>query len=82
MPEVDRDSEAALMFPASVRLNVAASAACREYVGLYGVTHWVNGLRAARAVWREDGTVSGSAETKGDRTGGVEWCKDLESRLV
>jgi len=32
----------------------------------------VNGLRAARAVWRVEGTASGSADMKGERRGGVE----------
>ncbi len=60
------------MLPAIVRLNVAASAACLGVVGLYGVTQCVNGLKAARAMWREDGTAKGSADMKGESREGAE----------
>lgn len=72
IPECERERDAALMLPASVRLNVVARAACLGVSGLYGVTQYVKGLRAARAVWREEGMASGSADRNGDSMDGVE----------
>ena len=60
------------MLPASVRLKVVASAACRGRSGLNGVTELVNGLSAAKAVYREDGTASGTEDMNGERIEGVE----------
>lgn len=85
IPERESDSEAALMLPARVRLNVAASAACLGVAGLYGVMQCVNGLRTVKAVWKEDGTARGSADIKGESRDGDEWCRDLmriQSALV
>ena len=72
MPDWEIAREAALIVPARVRLKVAANAECLGVVGLYGVTQLVKGLRAARAVCRDDGSASGRADMKGERREGVE----------
>lgn len=77
IPDCESDSDAVLMLPASVRPKVAANALCLGVAGLYGVTQWVNGLKAVRAVWREDGTAKGSDDINGESRDGAEWCRDL-----
>lgn len=72
MPDCEIARDAALMFPARVRLKVTANAECLGVAGLYGVTQYVKGFRAARAVCRDDGNASGRADMKGERREGVE----------
>ena len=60
------------MFPAKVRLKVAASAECRGEEALNGVTQCVNGRRRDNDVYTDDGTARGNFETKGASREGVE----------
>ena len=77
MPDCEIDRDAPLISPVRVRLNVAAKAECLGVAGLCGVTQYVNGRRAVSAVCKDAGTSSGSAEMKGERSEGLEWCNDL-----
>ena len=77
IPEVARDSDAAVSLPPSVSVNDAASALCRAVEEFHGVTWQVKGRRTDRAVKSEVGRDMGREDMNGASTEGVDLCRDL-----
>ena len=81
IPPSDKAKDAAVRFPASVRVKVTPSADCRGVEWFLGETVWMNGRRALSAVYRDGGMDRGSVPKKGARTEGVDGWRELQYLL-
>lgn len=77
IPPSDKAMEAAVRFPAKVRVKVIPRADCRGVEGFCGEAVCMKGRRAFRAVYNVEGIESGSVPRKGSSTEGVDGCSDL-----
>lgn len=79
IPPWERARDAAVRVPASDIVNLTPRAECRGAEWFCGVTEWINGRSAFRAVYNEEGIDSGRVDKNGTRTEGVEVCNDLDT---
>lgn len=80
MPPCESAREAAVRFPSKVSVSVTPIADWRGVELFCGETLWVNGRSTFKAVYKEEGIVSGRVDRNGIRTEGADSCRELERR--